>query len=173
MIYQIFLSARATQQIVGAATRGYEAPYKEERLGILFGRVAGGIARVQETVIYRGGSRTRTEATVDPYRFERRVNDLQNELKLGFLGSFHTHNEVASTISSSLSQADKAPLNDNLHALVEVVAAIWVGSRSVRQAQYYLQLSTSDGYRIRVAGYACQQGFKCLPVFSRQRVGRR
>jgi hypothetical protein len=167
MLERILLSASATQQIIGAATRGYEAPYKEERLGILLGRVSRSIAGVEQAIVYRGGSRTITEAAVDPIRFECRVHDLQTKLGLRFLGSFHTHNEIAGTISSSLSQEDKNPLCENLDSLIEVVAAIWAGNASRRQSQYYLQVATDAGYRIRVAGYSCRQGFQCLPVFAR------
>ena len=165
MIHRISLSGSAINEIVRVAIQGYEAPYKEERLGILLGRFFRGIAQVEQAIIYGGGKRTRSEATVDPHKFERRVNDLQHEMGLSFLGSFHTHNEIASTISSTLSQADKTPLCENLPALIEVIAAIWVSNGPLRQAQSYLQMSTDDGYRVRMAGYGCQQGFECLPVW--------
>jgi len=166
MIQRISLLGDATKTIIRAAAQGYDARYKEERLGILLGRVSRGVALVEQAVIYRGGERTRTAASVDPYRFERRVKTLQKELGLVFLGSFHTHNEVAGSISSALSQADKTPLCENPPSLIEMIAAIWASDGAPWSAKFYLQ-GRLDEYRFRVAGYACQQGFKCLPVSSK------
>ena len=103
MLKRITLSEGATDTIIDAAIQGYEARYKEERLGILLGHVYDGIALVKRAVVYRGGKRPRISASVDPYKFEQRVNALREESGLSFLGSFHTHNEVNGSISSALS----------------------------------------------------------------------
>ncbi len=166
MVHRIFLSESATEVIVRAAIQGYESPYKEERLGILLGQFSQGLAQVETAVIYQGGSRTRTEASVDPLKFEKRVCALQDDLGLRFLGSFHTHNEIAGSISSALSQADKIPLCENPPSLIELIAAIWASDGRVQASRLYLQGSV-EGYRFRVAGYGYQQGFPCLPVFSK------
>jgi proteasome lid subunit RPN8/RPN11 len=165
MVHSISLSGSATDVIIHAAIQGYEAPYKEERLGILLGQSFQGIARVERAIIYQGGSRTRTEASVDPHQFKKRVSALQNDLGLVFLGSFHTHNEIADSISSAPSQADKIPLCENPPSLVELIAAIWASNGRVQPSQMYLQCGMA-GYRIRMAGYGYQQGFPCLPVSS-------
>jgi len=166
MLKRITLSEGATDTIINAAVRGYEARYKEERLGILLGRVYQGIVLVKRAVVYRGGKRTRTSASVDPYQFERRVYALQAESGLDFLGSFHTHNEVSGSISSALSQADKTPICDDPPSLVEIIAAIWASNGSVRPSRYYFQ-GGSDEYRYRLSGYDYQQGFRILPVYSK------
>jgi hypothetical protein len=166
MIKRITLSESATDTIINAAVLGYEARYKEEQLGILLGLVSSGIALVKRAVVYRGGERTRTSASVDPYKFEQRVNTLQEESGLDFLGSFHTHNEINGSISSALSEADKTPLCDDPPSLIEIIAAIWANNASVRPSRYYFQ-GGGDGYRYRFAGYDYQRGFRILPVYSR------
>jgi hypothetical protein len=165
MINRISLSEAATHTVLRAAIQGYEAPYKEERLGILLGRVAQGNAQVRQAILYRGGTRTRSAATIDSLRFKKRVEELQRNLRLNFLGSFHTHNEIAGTISSAMSAADKEPLCEDLPPHIEIIATIWAGDGRTQTTRRYLQIS-HNGYRVRVAGYACQQRFAGVPVYS-------
>ena len=164
-INHIRLSEGATTAVVNAAVNGYEASYKEERLGFLLGTLSRGIVQVEQAVVYRGGTRTRTAAYINPNKFERRAKLLQEQFGLDYLGSFHTHNEVARTISSTLSQADKTPLCNDPPSFIEIIAAIWVSDDNPRQSNLYLQGKCGD-YRFRLAGYGCQQNFRCLPVSS-------
>jgi hypothetical protein len=166
MIHRISLSKDAARKIAAAAHEGYHAPYKQERLGILLGYVSGGCVHVEQAVVYRGGTRTRSAANYDSSRLEARIKDLQKETGWKFLGGFHTHNEEAGTISSAMSKADKEPLCDNLPALVEIIACIWASDSHPRESKDYLQCKLGD-YRIRIAGYACQQKFQRLKVSSR------
>src|SRR6266576_2132425 len=73
--------------LVNAAIQGYEASYKEERLGILLGRTHKNIAIVEHATLYRGGDRTRSEAAVDCDRFKTRSRTLRKE-PTGILGLF-------------------------------------------------------------------------------------
>jgi hypothetical protein len=165
MLERVVLSEVAIEKIVKAAIEGYEAPYKEERLGILLGRVSGDIALVKRAVVYGGGERRRTSASVDQYNFERRVKDLQKESDLSFLGSFHTHVEINGSISSAPSPADKIPLCDDPPSLIEIIACVWAGDGTPRPSNYFLQVKYG-GYRCRMSGRNYEAGFRILPVFS-------
>jgi hypothetical protein len=166
MIREIWLSEGATDHIGRAAVRGYEARYKEERLGILLGNISDGIARVEQAIVYRGGVRTRTMADIgDSLKYERRVRALQKETGWNYLGGFHTHNEVAGSHSSAPSQEDKTPLCDNLKAYIELIASIRATDSPMRSSQRYLKLDYGP-YQCRVAAYGYLQGFRFIPVYS-------
>ncbi|HKQ76725.1 MAG TPA: hypothetical protein VJ810_23725 [Blastocatellia bacterium] len=166
MIRKVSLSTSAAKTIAAAALQGYNASYKQERLGILLGRVSGSTVKVEQAVVYRGGIRTRTAAQVDSRKIEARVKALQAKTGLRYLGGFHTHNQIGDTISSALSQADKTPLCDNLPAVVELIACIWTSDGRLRASEFYLQGRLGD-CRIRMAGYACQQKFQRLVISAR------
>ncbi len=148
-----------------AAVQGYEAAYKEERLGILLGRLQNNTAIVTHAIVYRGGVRKRTRAEVDSVRFARRVRELSRKHKSTFLGTFHTHKEVAGTISSALSIADRDHLCDDPPHMVELIVAIWGSDSPVRPSRLYIQ-GRVDGYRYRIAGYQMYSPFRLIPVFS-------
>ena len=158
------ISRSVASVIIRAAIQGYEASYKEERLGILLGSVRGDTAFVNRAQVYLGGSRSRTAADVDGARFTRRVRELCQTHRSGFLGTFHTHNEVAKTISSALSLEDRNHLCDDHPHRIELIAAIWASNAPSRQGQRYLQIDV-NGYRIRMAGYQMCPPFNVIPVY--------
>jgi proteasome lid subunit RPN8/RPN11 len=151
--------------LVDAAIEGYEARYKEERLGILLGTVQDKAAVVKRAILYRDGKRTRTEASVNPDRFTQRVQDLSRKYKSDFLGTFHTHNEVAGTISSALSVADRDHLCSDPPHQVELIIAVWGADSPSRQSQRYIQ-GDLNGYRFRIVAYQMCSPFRLIPVFS-------
>jgi proteasome lid subunit RPN8/RPN11 len=151
--------------LVDAAIQGYEARYKEERLGILLGAIQGEAAVVKRAILYRGGKRTRTEASVNPDRFTRRVQELSRKYKSDFLGTFHTHNEIAGTISSALSIADRDHLCSDPPHQVELIVAVWGAASPSRQSQRYIQ-GDLNGYRFRIASYQMCSPFRLIPVYS-------
>lgn len=151
--------------LIDAAIQGYEAAYKEERLGILLGRFNNNTAIVSHAIIYRGGERKRTSAIIDSVRFTRRVRELSRKYKTEFLGTFHTHNEEAGTISSALSIEDRDHLCDNPPHVVELIIAIWKSNWPPRAGKRYIQ-GAVDSYRYRIAGYQMCSPFRLLPVSS-------
>lgn len=151
--------------LIDAAIQGYEAAYKEERLGILLGRLQNNTAIVTYAKVYGGGERKRTRADVDSVRFARRVRELSREHKSEFLGTFHTHNEVAGTISSALSAEDRDHLCDDPPHAVELIVAVWRSDQPSRQSQRYIQ-GDVNGYRFRIAGYQMCSPFCLIPVSS-------
>jgi hypothetical protein len=63
-ISNVVLSKRTLETIVNAAKEGYLKPYKQERLGILLGRLKKDTLFVSNAFLHRGGKYTRTSAMV-------------------------------------------------------------------------------------------------------------
>ena len=169
MLRRIAIADAVRPVVLDAAIQGYEALHKEERLGFLFGRIEGHTAVALRAVLYRGGSRTRVCATVDPDRYARRVDELRERFRLRFLGGFHTHNEVAGRFSSEASREDRRPITDRYPPLIEVIVAIWASRGEARPASRYLT-GKIDDYRFRLAGYAYEPKFRLIPVEARNGV---
>jgi proteasome lid subunit RPN8/RPN11 len=162
---RVILSKGVVYILVKAAIRGYEARYKEERLGILLGKFQNKVATVKYAKVYRGGARSRTSAGVNPAPFAKRVQELCRRHKSEFLGTFHTHNEVALSISSALSIEDRDHLCSDPPSIVELIIAVWASDSPSYKSKRYLQ-GESDGYRFRIAGYQMCSPFRLIPVFS-------
>lgn len=162
-ITKVTLSEQAALAIIQAAIRGYEAPYKEERLGILLGRAGRGEAAVDLAKAYKARQRTRTFVEVDSQSMERAIGRLTRRHHRRYLGTYHTHPEVADGITSALSADDKTPICPAYEQIIEVVATIWVSDQPARQSRYYYQLKIGE-YRIRIAAYRFGGAFKILPV---------
>ena len=162
---QVKLARAVADAIARAAQLGYDARYKEERVGILLGRRRGRCVEVKKSIIYRGGSRTRTAAEVDTGRFGARVRALQKKHRMPFMGSFHTHNEVGGRISSALSPDDRVPLCDFPLPSIELVALIWASDTLPRRSLEFLQGKLVNApYRIRIAGYQWGGRFRRVPT---------
>lgn len=162
-ISNVVLSTKAAAIIIKAARDGYLAWYKEERLGILLGRLQGNTVFVSIAKVFQGGIKTRTAVEVNIRNIERRINHLTSRHRLRFLGTFHTHPEIANSISSALSNEDKVPICEKCVPLIEVVATIWASDSPVRQSQYYCQVKCDD-CRIRIAAYRFGGSFPIIPV---------
>jgi hypothetical protein len=162
-ISNIVLSKRALETIVKAAKGGYLKPYKEERLGILLGSLKKDTLFVSNAFLHRGGKYTRTSSMVLESQIDKHIKLMVSKCRLRFLGSFHTHNEVAKTTSSTLSKDDRNPISDTYPPLIEIIAAIRVSDGPLRQSKYYGQVK--DGrYRIRIAAYVFGDSFPIVPV---------
>jgi len=161
---KVILSKKAKDVIVKAAKIGFEVRYKEERIGILFGYVQRKVVYVKRATPYKASIAFRTCVEVDKNIFTARVKRLQSKYKLRYLGNFHTHNQVANSISSALSSEDKKPICENSFPVIEIVVCIWTSNSPVQQSQYYLQIR-DEPYRIRIAAYLLSGAFPILPVF--------
>jgi hypothetical protein len=162
---RVTLSNNVAYVLVNAAIQGYEASYKQERLGILLGRIQRNVAIVERATLYRGGDRTRSAAIVNGDRFTKRVRQLSTKHDSLFLGTFHTHNEIGGTISSAMSLEDRNHLCENPPHLVELIVAVWRSDLSSRPTQRYLQ-GDVGGYRFRIAGYQMYSPYNLIPVYS-------
>jgi hypothetical protein len=164
-IHRVRLSEKITDVLVNTAAQGYKAAYKQERLGILLGRINRNSAVVEHAIIYRGGSRTRSGAGVDCERFTRRVRELSAKHRALFLGTFHSHIEIAGRVNAKMSVSDRVPFCDDPPHLVEVIVAVWGSDLCTHRTQRYVQ-GHVDGYRFRIAGYQMYSPYKLLPVYS-------
>ncbi len=162
---RVTLSNDVVYVLVNAAIQGYEASYKQERLGILLGRVHQNGAFVEHATPYRGGDRTRSAAVVNGDRFTRRVRQLSTKHNSLFLGTFHTHNEIAGTLSSAMSLEDRNHLCEDPPHLVELIVAVWGSAQPSRPTQRYLQGDVGS-YRFRIAGYQMYPPYNLIPVYS-------
>ncbi len=160
---RVGLSGRAAFDIYLAATRGYESPYKEERLGILLGRIRGGTAYVESARPYRTARCTRTSVSVDPLSLARAIERLRARHRRAYLGTYHTHPEVANGFTSSLSQEDKRPICPFHDQAIEMVATIWASKGEAGKSRYYFQGKVGE-YRIRMAAYRFGGDFRILPL---------
>ena len=158
------ISRNIVDVLANAAIQGYEDLYKQERLGILLGRIDGDVALVQHATVYRGGSRTRTAATVDPQGFTRRVRELSKKHQSLFLGTFHSHNEVSGHRSSALTVADRSHFSEDPPHLIELIVLVWHSDRVSHNTQRYLQ-GHVNGCRFRIAGYQMHSPFNLIPVY--------
>lgn len=166
---RVILNTGVADVLANAAVRGYEAPYKQERLGILLGRFHRDVGIVDRAVLYRGGDRTRTEASVDPDYFSRRVRQLMRDYNSQFIGTFHSHVEIAATITSALSMADRTHLCEDPPHVIELIVAIWGSNQPSRPTQRYVQ-GEYRGYRFRIAGYQMFSPYQLIPVLVRRTV---
>jgi hypothetical protein len=162
-ISNVILSKKACENIIKVAKDGYSVPYKQERLGILLGRLKEDTIFVTNAILYKGSKYTRTSVSVESHSIEEFIKKLVKKLHLRFLRSFHTHNEVANTISSILSEDDKYPISENYRTLIEITATIWVSDSPLQQSLYYCQ-ARSGKYRIRIAAYRSGGSFPIFPV---------
>ncbi len=163
---RVVLSGRAAFDIYLAAAMGYEAPYKEERIGVLLGSVRGGTAHVEAARPYRAARRTRTSVSVDPLSMARAIDRLIARHRRAYLGIYHTHPEVASGFTLSLSQEDKRPICPFCEQTIEIVATIWASNGEAGKSKYYLQGKVGD-YKIRMAAYRFGEVFRILPLFGK------
>jgi hypothetical protein len=164
-IHQVKLVRNVLPILVNTAIQGYEGPAKEERLGILLGRVERNVAIVQEATLYRGGSRSRSGVTVDGESFTRRVRELSKKHDSLFLGTFHSHNEVSGQRSSALTVADRSHFSEDPPHLIELIVLVWHSNNIARPTQRYLQ-GHQDGCRFRIAGYQMHSPFNLIPIQS-------
>jgi len=162
-ISNVVLSKRALETIVKAAKDGYMEPHKQERLGILLGRLKKDTLFVSNAFLHKGGKYTRTSSMVLQSQIDRHIKLMVSKYRLRFLGSFHTHNEVAKTMSSALSKEDRDPISAKYPPTLEIIASIWVSDSPLRPSKYYWQVK--DGrYRIRIAAYFFGDTFPIIPV---------
>jgi hypothetical protein len=86
---------------------GYDSPYKQERLGFLFGIKNNDVVRIIKAVAYKGGYKARSRVDYYADNFARRANALASELKMTWLGTYHSHVEDNEDIFLGLSDEDK------------------------------------------------------------------
>lgn len=92
----VLFEETAVRALCRLAREGYEANFKKETYGLLFGRLdRGGRLTVRRSCYYRGGTKTRTGVIFKDWatiaRLARRRRELAREMRLRFAGSsIHT-----------------------------------------------------------------------------------
>ncbi len=123
---RIFFAPGILDKIALHSRRGYCAKYKEERVGMLFGRwVKGAGYRVIAARAYKGGQRKRTWFTfTEEKRAYRRTRTLAETLHLRFLGFYHSHPEVNGQKSWGPSEADLEWFRNDSHSPLLFIVGI-------------------------------------------------
>jgi len=151
----VLLHEDAVRELCRLARRGYETMQKQEAYGFLFGRLGSdGRLMVRHARAYRGGRRTRWGVEYPVYGARRRSRELATRLRLRYLGSFHSHVEIAGRVSRGMSADDRRTFREDDRASIEAVVFVWAGPRrtlrpSPRSVVGY-EPDTDYHYRIRV-----------------------
>jgi hypothetical protein len=155
----VVIEPRVVQDLCHHARRGYEASYKRETFGFLYGTLKRDRRLVvREAVHYRGGNKSRTGVWFGDWpsvlRVLNRREQLARDLGMRFLGGFHSHVEIAGTVFRGLSESDHRSFRRDFLAALEAVVFVWAGGRPVLRppgnsiAVY--ERDTDYSYRIRL-----------------------
>jgi len=147
----------AVREFCRLARRGYETRGKQEMFGFLFGRrTPEGHLLVRHVRYYRGGTRTMYGISLPLTESRRRRRKLARDLNLRFLGSFHSHVEIAGRITRGMSDVDRESFRSDPAAPLEAVVFIWAGlKRTLRTNPLsVVGYEPSTGYHYRVRFYA-------------------
>ena len=149
---EIWLAPGVVDYVCRQADRGYEAPYKEERLGFLFGPAP---TRERWVVLdahyYKGGTRTGTSSSYNVRSLVQRGLELESPPDSSWVGIYHTHVEKAGRISFGLSEVDK---NSAPYLGLEVLVTVWATSSPAvpSPGSYRLKVRKED-YSYLFTGY--------------------
>lgn len=157
----ILFEADAVRELCRLAREGYEASFKKETYGLLFGRLDRSHRfTVRRSCFYRGGSKTRTGVTFKDWptvaRLARRRRELARRMRLRFAGSFHSHVEIAGSVFKGMSDADRESFRDDRMATLEVIVFVWEGSshRGERSPRDIVAFEPASRYNYRIRCYA-------------------
>lgn len=153
------------RELCRLAREGYEASFKRETYGLLFGRVdRSRRLTLGRSCFYRGGTRTRTGVTFKDWatiaRLARRRRELARQMRLRFAGSFHSHVEIAGSVFRGLSDSDRESFQADSMSTIEVVIFVWKGSgrRMLRSPRDIVAFEPATGYHYRIRCYAKRNG---------------
>jgi hypothetical protein len=157
----VLVDEAAVRELCRLAREGYEASFKRETYGLLFGRVdRSQRLTLRRSCFYRGGTRTRTGVTFKDWatiaRLARRRRELARQMRLRFAGSFHSHVEIAGSVFRGLSESDRESFEADPMSTIEVVVFVWKGSgrRMLRSHRDIVAFEPGTGYHYRIRCYA-------------------
>ncbi len=154
----VVVTANALAQLCLHAKRGYEAKWKRETYGFLYGRLCADRRLViRKAVYYRGGSKSRTGVSFcdrpSVLRLLQRRRELAQRFRLRFLGGFHSHVEIAGTIFCGFSATDRDSFRRDTEAALEAVVTVWAGGRPRRTVNSLSVYEPATGYSYRLRLY--------------------
>jgi hypothetical protein len=155
----------AVRELCRLAREGYEASFKKETYGFLFGTLdRSRRLTIRRSCFYRGGTKTRTGVVFKDWatiaRLARRRRELAREMRLRFAGSFHSHVEIAGSVFSGLSQPDRESFRADPMATLEVIVFVRKGTsrRLTRSPRDIVTFEPATGYNYRIRCYAKRDG---------------
>ncbi len=155
----VLFEEQAVRELCCLARRGYETKFKRETFGFLYGTVTTERRLiVRRAFYYRGGEKSRSGVTFKDWSMIRRVirrrKELSRNLRMRFLGNFHSHVEIAGEVFRGLSPEDRESFHYDQNALIETIVFIWAGefkhNRSLSGTIVGFEPRTGYNYRIRV-----------------------
>ncbi|MHA2610549.1 MAG: hypothetical protein V2G48_04400 [bacterium JZ-2024 1] len=141
-------------------------PYKEERVGFLFGRHNGKFLLISRSYFYRGGKRERTWLTFPSDEIAlKRGQHLAKKFHLRFLGFYHSHPVVGKEKSWGPSSADNIWFRNDPKSQIFLVVGIYQNSSSHTRCVRYNRdktLSYYQGpYTFRFNLHCKKHGLRC------------
>jgi len=161
----VLFDEAAVRELCRLAREGYEASFKKETYGFLFGSLdRNQRLTIRRSCFYRGGTKTRTGVTFKDWptiaRLARRRHELARRMRLRFAGSFHSHVEIAGSVFSGLSDPDRESFLGDPMSTLEVIVFVRQGSarRVARSSRDIVTFEPATGYHYRVRCYARRDG---------------
>lgn len=154
----------ALRELCCLTRHGYEAKFKKETFGFLFGTITRDKRLiVRRSCYYRGGEKSRTGVIFKKWaniqRVFRRRKELSRRFRMRFLGNFHSHVEIAGDVFKGLSEEDRESFFYDSMAIIETIVFIWAGpfklNRSTTGTIVGFEPRTGYNYRIRVYAKRC------------------
>jgi hypothetical protein len=172
----VLFEETAIRELCRLAREGYEARFKKETYGFLFGSLSrNGRLTVRRSCFYRGGTKTRTGVLFKDWatiaRLARRRRELARGMRLRFAGSFHSHVEIAGSVFSGLSEPDRESFRADPMSTLEVIVFVRkrTSHRLTRSPRDIVTFEPATGYNYRIRCYAKRDGSirqKALKVIS-------
>lgn len=155
---EIKIKKSVVEYLCNQADRGYEVPYKEERLGFLFGKIS-------KAYYYKGGIRKRTKAEYHPIRVIKREEELSSIFRVRWIGMHHSHEEIDGRKSWGLLPLDR---NSPPYFPVELLISVWVkGNRKIPSPGKFRLKILRNNYQYLFTGYIrTVTGLKPVKVIS-------
>jgi hypothetical protein len=120
----IEITREAYLYIRNQTEKGYDRPYKQEKIGFLFGEKNNDVIVITKVVAYKGGIKKRSHIDFYSDSFGKRAKTLASKLGKTWLGSYHTHVEEDDEMFLGLSDEDKEIyIEDNI--LVGITVSVW------------------------------------------------
>lgn len=134
----ILMHGPAIWEIALRAEENYDAPYKKETMGLLFGCHIHDRISIKEAVHYAAHGRTRTQVSYNSVNLQRRRKELSKSLRMRYIGLFHSHVEISGEARLKPSKNDKRDFIGDEDALIDLLITI-----SAREIKRPRRLKTS------------------------------
>jgi hypothetical protein len=161
----VLFDETAVRELCRLAREGFEASFKKETYGFLFGSLdRNRRLTIRRSCFYRGGTKTRTGVTFKDWptitRLAQRRHELARRMRLRFAGSFHSHVEIAGSVFSGLSEPDRESFQSDPMSTLEVIVFVHKGTarRVTRSPRDIVTFEPATGYHYRVRCYAKHDG---------------